>query len=217
MAGVCDTKGVPEYCTCGAQLPPDSRFCHKCGKPQTHEALVESIEAELPPPPTPVLETLPRQIEISFRNPLAVRIALFLSVITFGFTLMLSNFVPVWMVAAGIAAVYLYKRRTGEPLNAQSGARLGWITGVFMFVIAIGLFTVLALALTDSNFVDALMTQMKAKGSEETARQFIEAFRSPIEVAKAIAGTFVFCGLLPMIGGLLGSMLVRRMGPRPVN
>src|ERR1017187_9471093 len=25
---------MPEFCTCGAQLPPDSLFCHKCGKPQ---------------------------------------------------------------------------------------------------------------------------------------------------------------------------------------
>ena len=25
---------MPDFCTCGAQLPPDSLFCHKCGKPQ---------------------------------------------------------------------------------------------------------------------------------------------------------------------------------------
>jgi hypothetical protein len=209
---------VPDYCTCGAQLPPDSRFCHKCGKPQTHEALVESLEAELPPPPTPTpVEIRPQPIEISFRNPLAVRIALFLSIVTFGLTLILSTFVPVWMVAAGMVAVYLYRRRTGQPLNAQSGARLGWITGVFMFVIAIALFSVLAIALTDRNFVDALMAQMKAKGTEETAKQFIEAFQNPAEIAKAVAGTFVFCGLLPMIGGLLGSLMMKRIGPRPVN
>ena len=33
-AAMCQTEVVPEYCTCGAQLPPDARFCHKCGKPQ---------------------------------------------------------------------------------------------------------------------------------------------------------------------------------------
>ena len=25
---------MPEFCSCGAQLPPDALFCHKCGKPQ---------------------------------------------------------------------------------------------------------------------------------------------------------------------------------------
>jgi len=25
---------MPDNCTCGAELPPDSLFCHKCGKPQ---------------------------------------------------------------------------------------------------------------------------------------------------------------------------------------
>ena len=34
MNGVCQTEIVLEFCTCGAQLPPDARFCHKCGKPQ---------------------------------------------------------------------------------------------------------------------------------------------------------------------------------------
>ena len=45
----CHTEGVPEYCTCGAKLPEDALFCHKCGKPQREDLIV----AEPPPPPPP--------------------------------------------------------------------------------------------------------------------------------------------------------------------
>ena len=68
---------MPEFCSCGAQLPPDARFCHKCGKPQRAEILVEEEpeptaiqEARLPPPSAPTPAAL------NFRNPVAVRVGL---------------------------------------------------------------------------------------------------------------------------------------------
>ena len=64
---------MPESCSCGAQLPPDALFCHKCGKPQ-REILAPEVETHaavdvLPPPPLAALA-------LSFRNIAAVRIAL---------------------------------------------------------------------------------------------------------------------------------------------
>src|SRR5436305_1359982 len=62
-----DTRNVAERCTCGAQLPPDARFCHKCGKPQYDYPGLETeavAQAPTPPPPPPP--------EISFRNGTAV-------------------------------------------------------------------------------------------------------------------------------------------------
>ena len=38
-------------------------------------------------------------------------------------------------VFAGFLAVFLYRRRTGQRLSVASGARLGWICGIFGFVI----------------------------------------------------------------------------------
>src|SRR5579872_719709 len=69
------TGVVPDVCTCGAKLPPDARFCHKCGKPQRDEPVV--MEEVLSPPPLPFTE-LPAPItaRISFHNGLAVRAAL---------------------------------------------------------------------------------------------------------------------------------------------
>src|SRR5205085_4649138 len=70
-----ESRGMPDFCTCGAQLPPDALFCHKCGKPQR-----DIVEPEyIPPPPSidvpptaPVVDA-PRP---SFRNPVSVRIAI---------------------------------------------------------------------------------------------------------------------------------------------
>jgi predicted amidophosphoribosyltransferase len=39
---------MPEFCTCGAELPPDARFCHRCGKPQREEIEPETV-APIPP------------------------------------------------------------------------------------------------------------------------------------------------------------------------
>ena len=35
---------MPDFCTCGAELPPDARFCHRCGKPQREEVIPETAE-----------------------------------------------------------------------------------------------------------------------------------------------------------------------------
>ncbi len=47
---------MPDFCTCGAQLPLDALFCHKCGKPQR-----DVIE------PEPEIESA---LEFSFLSPL---------------------------------------------------------------------------------------------------------------------------------------------------
>jgi uncharacterized protein YqgC (DUF456 family) len=218
MLALCDTVIVPEHCTCGAQLPPDARFCHKCGKPQTAEALQEEEQsAQVVEPTPPPIEVRPEPVEISFRNPLAVRIALFLAMLTFLLAMLLGPFILLWMITAGAVAVYLYRRRTGQSLTARGGARLGWITGVFMFIISMILIATIALALTDKSTVDVFMTQMKQRGSEATAQQLITALQSPGQLFQVLLESFIFCGVLPMIGGLLGAKLTGGPGPRPAG
>jgi len=133
---------VPEFCTCGAQLPPDARFCHKCGKPQYDYPGVEELEpapalVEIAiAPQTPLVQV---SGEISFHNRLAVRIgfiaamgAVMISVFPIPWPLVR---LPVAFLAAGFLAVYLYSRRTGQTLSIRSGARMGWITGIFSFTL----------------------------------------------------------------------------------
>src|ERR1035441_4085433 len=62
---------MPDFCTCGAQLPPDSLFCHKCGKPQREviepEPQPESV-AEFVPPAAPPIGTAPQPPALNFHN-----------------------------------------------------------------------------------------------------------------------------------------------------
>lgn len=211
----CETEGVPAYCTCGAELPPDARFCHKCGKPQFEELQPEP-EAQPEVAPAPPIALPPQPPPISFRNPLAVKIGLFVALLAFFASALsgqffLSQFLPLfWMIAAGFFSVYLYGRRTGQSLTLRGGARIGWITGVFAFVIAMVLITMIVVAISDSSVAAALTEQLKARGAEAQASTMIEAFRKPDGIAQILLTFFLICGILPTIGGLLGAKLLSR-------
>src|SRR5437016_1784693 len=138
--------GMPEFCTCGAELPPDSRFCHKCGKPQREEMVVE----QPPPPPSAIPAAMPTQIwheAPSFHHPVAVRVGLFVACIATFLCLAVPFGFVVWLPAAGFISVYLFSRRTGQSLSIRNGARMGWISGILSFLIITVLFTIIATAL----------------------------------------------------------------------
>jgi hypothetical protein len=122
---------MPEICTCGAQLPPDALFCHKCGKPQRE---VLPVEVVAPPPVVPAFIPAPPAtryaMPVSFRNPIALRYALFVG-IAGG---LISDVLPLisWL-AAGFFVVFFYRRKTHDRLNVAAGMRLGWLTGLIMF------------------------------------------------------------------------------------
>src|SRR5271169_2806271 len=124
---------MPDFCTCGAELPPDALFCHKCGKAQREIVVPETVAPPAPePPPIPVMHS-PAALPLNFHNPVAVRIAL---MVAFSATLLslLLPFLP-W-IAAGFFAVFIYRRRTGSLLNVTAGVRMGWITGIIMFTMS---------------------------------------------------------------------------------
>src|SRR6185369_5619519 len=102
---------MPEFCNCGAQLPPDARFCHKCGKPQGES---ESAPAVLVDAPLPA--DAPAPMPLTFANPVAVRIGFFVASIAALLTLIpfLNYAFVLWLVGAGFFSVVFYKRRTGQ-------------------------------------------------------------------------------------------------------
>lgn len=169
--------------------------------------MVEDV-APAPPQPAPAPAEEPR--EIGFHNPLAVRIGLFLSLLTLLLAVLLKEFVLLWMIVAGVLAVYLYRRRTGEVVSLRGGVRLGWIMGLFLFVIMMIMVSLLALAVTDSSFVANMGAQMKARGAEGDVGQMIAALQSAGGLVQILTSSFVFCFALPMLGGLIGARLLRR-------
>ena len=220
MPLACQTEVVPEFCTCGAQLPPDARFCHKCGKPQyDYPGIVESdtepVHAEAPTTAQIPYVTLPA--EISFHNGLAVRIGFIAAAAAVMAAMVPIPFawlrLPIGFVAAGFLAVYLYSRRTGQLLSLRSGARMGWITGIFSFTLVSVIFTIAMVAITSQG---SLQKELESQLSPNDPRW--EMVRQALNNPAMIFGGliiylmlfFVILTALPMIGGALGAKVLAK-------
>jgi hypothetical protein len=206
---------MPEFCTCGAQLPPDALFCHKCGKPQ-RELIAPEIhtpeQAEFVAPPAPV-PLVPEALPMNFRNPVAMRIAFTAAILG-----ALLSWVPVlnvilWL-GAGYFAVFFYRRRTGHLLNLGAGLRMGWITGVMMFAIVAVLFGAFVIVFNVSGGIEVLQSQFR-NASDPKVQEALQTLRSGSGVAIFLMQLFFFITCLSMIGGALGAKLIGRASRPP--
>jgi hypothetical protein len=203
-----------EFCTCGAQLPPDALFCHKCGKPQREIVGQEPSEPEeiIAVEPIPAAVIPPAALPVDFHNPIAVRIALMVAAVS-----SVLVFIPLVNYAvAGFGTTYFYRRRTGLDLNVASGVRLGWITGVLMSVISTIVFAVKTV--TEGGIGQQIQAQARALPSADDpgVKQVLEFLQTPGGLAMTLLFVLVFMFVcitgLSMAGGALGARLVGRSG-----
>jgi len=215
---------VGEYCTCGVKLPPDARFCHKCGKPQYDEPLFHPSVQEPEPEGAPAA-AVPAPVAgkggINFHNSVAVRVGFMAAGIM---TLLLAFPIPsflaaIWQLvllpAGGFFSVYLYGRRTGEAISVRAGARMGWITGVFCFAIMTVFFTVSVIQIATHDGLPAFFREMVSqRGTPDLMNQFNEILNSPSGVAALLFGMllvfFVMLTVLPVVGGALGAKVLAK-------
>ncbi len=180
------------------------------------------MAAEEPPPPAPVSIPVPAaQVEqhppIGFRNRIAVRIAL---IAAGAICVLISVPLPgaistIWQIvlllAGGFGSVYIYVRRTGEPVSVRSGARMGWLTGIFCFVFITLLFTFVVFVFSTEAGRESMSQALQLKpGSEDVVRQFDEMIKTPAGVFGPLLGFFVLLTSLPAIGGALGAKVLER-------
>jgi hypothetical protein len=197
---------MPEFCTCGTQLVPDSLFCHKCGRP-TREIVVPDVQvpdAVLPAPPP-----RPEPPPLNFHNGVALRTALLVAI-----SATLLCFIPYlnflnWL-AAGFFAVFFYRRRTGYFLSMEAGIWMGWITGLLMFAIMAGLLTAVWLIIRSLGGVAAFPAEFKAAVDPKVFDELTKLLQSGPDVAKMLLALFVYTTLLSMAGGALGAKMVGR-------
>lgn len=213
-----DTDRVAEFCTCGAQLPPDARFCHKCGKPQFEPAATEEPAAlderasQVAPAPSFPQIALP---DIGFQNPLVLRVGLLMASLSFLLSsLPLARFFWFfWLGAAGFFAVVLYRKRTGQPISVRNGARIGWITGVFGFAISTILFTLSMLLISGrpGGVTAALREQASAGGvPPDILEQVLSILLSPLGIAAILLVSFLLFIGLTAAGGALAAAVLRK-------
>jgi hypothetical protein len=202
---------MPETCTCGAQLPPDSLFCHKCGKPQREilapEVVASAVSAPVTVSAQPAFAPPPRfAMPVSFRNPVALRIALFVGV----GAMFLMSFLPLvnWL-AAGFIAVFFYRRKTHNLLNVGAGLHLGWITGLVMFTMWGVLFMGLGLSGKLTTLVQEQIKNLPSS-SDPYLQQMAQFMGSGPGLMIILAVGFVFITCLSMAGGALGAKMMGR-------
>ena len=214
---------MPEFCTCGAELPPDARFCHRCGKPQREEVQPETVEpppgimTAAPPGPTgaPAPSAPPR---VNFHNTTAVRIGLLMA----GVASLLSALpamalglpgLAIWWLTAGFLSVYVYRRRTGQFLTVDSGLRMGWITGLLGSTITSVVFTVSVVPLIRGGGIASLYEEQfhKMYGNDPNVQQAIKILQTPSGLALVVVFALLFFFLiitfLCTAGGALGPQL----------
>ncbi len=205
-------------------------FCHKCGKPtrelpvveetgpETVETSAGAVEvAEIPPrAPDPIARVVvaPAGPDIHLRNSLTLRVAMMGA----GFQLvagaLLSAGGPflgqVAPLLAGGLACYLFQRRGGFRLTVLEGARLGWLTGLMCFVLAVILITIVMTAASSESFMDTVR-QSGGAGMQGEAIKSLERLQSePSQLFLLIPYQFLMLTLLASIGGALGAKLLSR-------
>jgi hypothetical protein len=203
---------VPDYCTCGAELPPDARFCHKCGKPQREENVaVEDLPVAPPPPPPPPVAA---PVQIRFRNPLVLRIGFFSALAALLLTLLLAPACPIWLALAGFLGVYLYRRRSGEPLSTRNGAKMGWITGVLTFaVFSLPATFAYVEEITSPDYAAHMRQQLSSWAFPAAVQdQMIALVRTPAGIATQVVTVllmlFALLTLLPLLGGVVAARIL---------
>lgn len=201
---------MPEFCTCGAELPPDARFCHKCGKPQREDPVAAMIAAETAPIPAAAAPAVP-VLPVSFRNPVALRVGLLAAAL-----LCLTMMIPgvnyafvVWGLGAGYFSVWIYKRRTGQQLSVRGGAHMGWITGVLSCILLSLLLAFFMAALERAGGLDAVRGQLHDFAiDQKTLDEAVKHLQNPAEVLQSLVVTFLTMMIFCAAGGALGAKIL---------
>jgi hypothetical protein len=117
-------------------------------------------------------------------------------------------------LAAGFFAVFFYRRRTGGRLNVKAGMRMGWITGVMMFVITTVIFTLTIIPVAASGGIGAMFRSQFKNLSDPKVQEALKMLDTGPGLAAALLATlfmlFIFITLLSMAGGALGAKMTGR-------
>jgi uncharacterized protein involved in cysteine biosynthesis len=200
---------VEQRCTCGAVLPEQARFCHKCGKPQLEEDIVRlaAQEPAMPPAGPQAFTTQSPAARIGFGNLRAVLItmgvAAFSLVLLCAAAIVAPLFGPIILCAAGFAAAKFYKRRTVEPLSPGGGAFLGLMTGLWLFlVVAIcaAITSVYIASPEGREIMKAAMPKMP-----ELAKMLDDPHRFLISILEGLVPMFFIATISAAFGGMLAA------------
>ena len=155
----------------------------------------------------PILPTV-ADTKVSFANPTVLRIAFAAAALS-----ILLDSIPfvgllfiIWSMGAGFMAVWMYRKRTGMSLSVGGGAKLGWITGVFTFVMLTVMLTA-GVVISGGKWTEEYRQQLTAMGSQD--QQSLRLLENPATFATvvllALLLFFILLSLASVAGGALGA------------
>ena len=221
---------------CNASVEDGVPFCPKCGAPQIRVAGDDDPVTPPFPPGTPgELQTPASPVYSSSANwgstqglpqpALLWKIALpgaAIAGIVAGFMMLLpyvSILFFVWMFLAGGAAALAYRNRTGSPISAGIGAKVGAVTGIFAFVVT-GFFYLAGWLLHPGEVRDQLKQGMElsshpadpaqAKAMQDMVARMTSPEGMPIFLGIVLIVLFGFLVVLCAAGGAAGSTIGRK-------
>lgn len=72
---------------------------------------------------------------VDFRNAVAIRLSFIAALVANLFTVLMYLGSPLWLFGSGMLSALWYGARSREPLSVKNGMRIGWMTGVFGFLV----------------------------------------------------------------------------------
>lgn len=204
-------------CTCGAQLPDDARFCHRCGKPQYEEDIARIEQMQIPAPTV----APPPSGKIDFANRKAVLVSIAVSMLTlFVFTAssVLMPFAASLLILplfcfAGFTAARWYTKQTGEAITAQAGARLGFMTALWAFLVVVVICVLMAIFVSNTQLRDELVSIINAQ-SNPAALQIAKMLDDPRRFILLMMGELLVNFCLFTFPSMLGGMLSVRFSAK---
>jgi|SRR6185312_6110104 len=207
-------------CTCGAQLPDDARFCHRCGRPQLEEDIARTHEEEqipvaTPPPPPPAAA----KIDFGNRKAVTVSIAVaMLTLLVFIASSVLAPFAATLLILplfcfSGFLAARWYMKQTGESITAQAGARIGFMTALWAFLVVVVICVLMAVFISNPEWRAQVVSMVNAQGNP-AAGQIAKLLEDPRRFIFLMMGELLVNFCLFTFPSMLGGMLGVRFGHR---
>ena len=201
---------------CNTPVEDGTTFCPHCGAAQIR---VASEDVRQSGEPAEVLAQSRPVASAGIQWSQALPAAALAGLIAAGLMFILVKTGVLWMIAAGILAVLLYRRRNpGGTLSPGMGARLGAVSGVLGFGI-FALFTAVEILVFHSGgqlraaLLEAI-EQSALRASDPQAQQYVTYFKSPpglaLFMALMLVVMFFIFLILASLGGSLAASLLRR-------
>jgi hypothetical protein len=98
-------------------------------------------------------------------------------------------------------------------LSIRSGARMGWITGIFSFTFVTILFTVAMVAISNEGGLEKVLRSQLPPNDART-EQLTQALNNPATLAGGLVFSvlmlFIILTVLPVLGGALGAKVLAK-------